>query len=121
MVSEGIDTFLAFLRGTEQQYHIAEASEQEANDMTQDLLHSLELQEHNYHEYAKLSKELKKVRQQRRAAKDTLSETLPILTWIESNRAVIRGLEKLLGEVRKAEKRTDNRIYTPRAQQKGAV
>ena len=121
MVSDGIDRFLAFLRDTEREYHIAEASEQEANDMTQDLLHSLELQEHNYHEYARLSKELKKVRQQRREAKDTLSEALPILTWIESNRAVIRGLEKLLGEVRKAEKRTDNRIDTPRAQQKGAV
>ena len=64
---------------------------------------------------------LPRIRQVVERVEKGTTATLPILTWIESNRAVIRGLEKLLGEVRKAEKRTDNRIYTPRAQQKGAV
>lgn len=119
MISRGMETFLSYLRETEQLYHMAELDEQEANDETQDILHSLELQDHDYHEFAKLSKELRGVRQKRRAAKDTMSETAPVLDWIDANRAVIKSLERLLGDVRKAEKNTENRIYTPRARRDG--
>ena len=98
---------------------MAEADEPEANDATQDLLHIIELEEHSHDEYARLSEELKAVRRQRRKAKDTMSETAPVLDWVEANRPVIKGLEKLLGDVRKAEKNTENRIYTPRVRKKG--
>ena len=48
MTSEQIDMFLSFLRDCEQQYRMAEADEQETNNITQDILHSLELEEsHN--------------------------------------------------------------------------
>lgn len=114
MSSQGIETFLIYLRETEQRYHMAESDEQEANDMTQDILHSLELQEHDYHEFARLSKKLSGVRQKRRTAKDTMCEAAPVLDWIDANRPVIKSLERLLGDVRKAEKSTKNRIYTPR-------
>ena len=43
MISQGLENFLDYLRATEQQLHIAEQSEQEANDATQDILHRLEL------------------------------------------------------------------------------
>lgn len=112
--SQGIETFLNFLRETERQYHIAEANEQEANDETQDLLHSIELEQHDDIEFAQLSRDLQRVRQQRRKAKDTMSETIAVLDWMDSNRQVIKGLEQLLGRVRKVEKNTENRIYTPR-------
>lgn len=112
--SQGIETFLTFLRETERRYRIAEANEQEANDETQDLLHSIELEQHDDAEFAQLSRNLQRVRQQRRTAKDTMSETLPVLDWMDANRQVIKGLEQLLGQVRKAEKNTENRIYTPR-------
>lgn len=115
MISAHIESFLTFLRDTEQRYHMAEADEQESNDTTQDILHALELQDHDYHDYARLSKELKQVRQKRRQAKDTLSESAPVLDWLDANRATIKSLERLLGDVRKAEKNTQNRIYTPRA------
>lgn len=118
--SQGIETFLNFLRETERQYHIAEANEQEANDETQDLLHSIELEQHDDAEFARMSRDLQRVRRQRREAKDTMSETLPVLDWIDSNRQVIKGLEQLLGQVRKAEKNTENRIYTPRARKETA-
>ena len=71
MTSQGIEAFLSYLRETEKRYHMAELDEQEANDETQDILHSLELQDHDYHDFARLSKELRGVRQKRRAAKDT--------------------------------------------------
>ena len=114
MTSQGIENFLSYLRETEQRYHMAEADEQEANNETQDILHSLELQDHDYHDFARLSKELRGVRQKRRAAKDIMSETAPVLCWIEENRRTIQSIELLLGDERKAEKSTAHRIYTPR-------
>lgn len=113
-----IDAFLAFLRECAQRYHIAEADEQETNGETQDILHSLELEEHDYHEYARLSKQLKAIRQRRRTAKDAMAVLLPVLEWAEENRAVIKSLERLLGAVRKEEKNTEGRIYTPRCTRK---
>lgn len=68
----------------------------------------------DYHDFARLSKELRGVRQKRRAAKDTMSETAPVLDWIDANRSTIKSLERLLGDVRKSEKNTENRIYTPK-------
>lgn len=115
MTSEKIDAFLSFLRDCEQRYNMADADEQEAQDATQDILHSLELQEHSYQEFAKLAKELRNVRRKRRAGKDTMNELGPILIWLDQNRFVVKGIERLLGDVRKAERATENRIYMPRA------
>ena len=114
MTSEQIDRFLTFLRECEQGVHMAETDEQEANSATQDILHSLELEDHDYRTYAKLGKELRGVRRKRREAKDRLSVLALVLDWAEANRATIKSLERLLGDVRKAEKYTENRIYTPR-------
>lgn len=113
-----IDAFLSFLRESGRLYHIAESDEQEANGETQDILHSLELEDHDYHEYARLSKQLKAIRQRRRTAKDMMAVLLPVLEWAEENHAVIKSLERLLGAVRKEEKNTEGRIYTPRCPRK---
>ena len=119
MTGEQIEVFLSFLRDCEQRYRMAEADEQEANSATQDILHSLELEEHDYRDYARLSEELRDVQRKRRSARDLLSVTAPILTWLDGNRTVVKSLEKLLGEVRKAERNTENRIYTPRTKREG--
>lgn len=113
-ISTGISNFLEYLRNTQSQYRMAEAEAREADDTTQDILHSLELGEHSYHEYAQLSKQLKKVREQRRRGKDTAVVTAQIVDWAEKNASVIKDLEKLLGEVRKCEKNFSNRLYTPK-------
>ena len=112
--SKPIEEILTHFRWCEEKYHMAEADEQEANSATQDILHSIELEEHDYQEMSHLAKELKQVRKRRRAAKDAMSMTAPVLEWLDANRAVIKSLERLLGEVRKAEKNTEGRIYTPR-------
>ena len=114
MVSKGIESFLDFLREASTQLNIAVMVEQETNDETQDILHRLELQEHTYHEYAFHSKELKKIRKERREAKDKISCLAPIVEWADDNKSVVKGLEQLLGAVRKAERSTEQRIYTPR-------
>lgn len=112
--SAQIDAFLSFLRDCEQQFHMAEEDEREANNETQDILHSLELEPHDYRQFAALGRELREVRQRRRKAKDSLGVTEPVLRWLEENRAVVKSMERLLGDVRKIENRMENRIYVPR-------
>lgn len=114
MTSPQLDAFLTFLRDCEQRYRMAEADEQEANAVTNDIHHSLELEEHTDAEVLALGLELSEVRRKRRTAKDVMAETAPVLAWAEENRTVIKSLERLLGEVRKAERSAENRIYTPR-------
>ena len=112
--SSGLDAFLKYLHEVEQDYHIAEAEEQEASSITQDILHDIELRDHTYHENANLTKELKASRVARRKAKDKMDAAGPILSWVENHRATVKELEQLLGVVRKAERNAEGRIYTPR-------
>lgn len=109
--SEILSDFLTYLRDAKQVYNMAVQDENDANDATQDILHSLEIDGGSYHELAKLSKVLQDVRRKRREAKDKTICLEPIVQWIEDNAAVIKGLERLLGEVRKAERSLENRTY----------
>ncbi len=43
-----------------------------------------------------------------------ITQTTPIVEWAEHNRGIIKGLEQVLGKVRKEEKNADGRIYTPK-------
>lgn len=112
--SEVVSTFLAFLRDSKTNYNIAEAREQELNDMTQDILHSLELDDNSYHEAAHLARVLAEVRKERRDAKDLITVLSPLAHWVEDNKTVLKSLERLLGDIRKAEKSTESRFYIPR-------
>lgn len=112
--SEQIQSFLRFLNNCESDYIAAIAKETEENNKTQDLLHNLELQSNGYHDLARISKALITVRRERREAKDTVSQLQPIIEWTEKNTKVLKELEKLLGEVRKIERHTHNRMYIPK-------
>jgi hypothetical protein len=109
--SESIEGFLGFLREVQTQYNIALQAEKDADDQTQDILHSLEFEENKYHDCARLSLTLSKVRQERRAAKDTRLQLQPIVDWAGQNAKAIKSMEQLLGAVRKAEKNLDGRFY----------
>lgn len=113
-VSKGLDTFLTFLREAEQQLRMATATEMEAYAQTNDILHSVELEDHDEEGYLTLGVMLKAVRQNRREAKDLSAVLTPVVEWVDANRATVKALEKLLGEVRKAQRAAESRIYTPR-------
>ena len=113
-ISLGIESFLDYLRETEQELHIAEQTEQTANDATQDILHRLELCELEDVDAERLAYKLQEVRRQRREAKDRIDQTAPVAAWLEERRTVVKELERLLGEVRKQERRANDRIYTPK-------
>lgn len=111
--SQGLEDFLSYLRETEQNYHMAEADEHQTNNETQDILHAIELGTSNWRP-AQLLRKLQRVREKRRIAKDTLAAAGPIVEWYQNNQTVVKALERLLGDVRKQEKKTRNRVYVPR-------
>lgn len=112
--SEHIESFLNFLREAQREYNIAAEDEKSANGATQDILHSIELGEHKYHEYARLSKALREVRQERRRAKDIEQQIQPVQEWAAENAKAIKNLEQVLGAVRKAERSMQERHYISR-------
>lgn len=114
--SNEIEGFLNFLREAEREYRQAVEEESIKNSETQDLDHRLELNDDSYHDCAKLARALRNVRRERRKAKNTKIMTEPIYEWYGQNKKIICSIERLLGEVRKAEKSTENRFYTDRTE-----
>ena len=95
----------------------AKADERAADDETQDLLHSLELDETlTYYQKADLAKRISSIRKSRRVAKNTAWVSEPIVKWAEDNATAIKAMEKLLGEVRKIEQSQENRVYVPKSE-----
>lgn len=115
MPDETISNFLAYLRDCVEQYHLSIDAKTEAEKRTQDILHDLELNDHTYNETAKLAKELRTVRQERRCAKDTGELLEPVVLYVNGNQAAIKTLERLLGEVRKVRAGHTNRYYIPKS------
>ena len=114
--SSKISDFLSFLRECEVQNRIADLTVADMDSQTQDILHNIELNENNQYDYICQGFTLRDVRQKRRMAKDTREVTTPICDWIADNPKVIKELERLLGEVRKVEKRSQNRSYINRTE-----
>ncbi len=112
--SESISEFLKFMRTVHQEYNIATSQEADAEQATQDLLHRLELGEDGDTEMVKIAVTLRKIRRERRMAKDICICLKPLIEWLPANGTTLRSLERLLGEVRKAEKSTENREYRNR-------
>lgn len=112
--AEQFSQFMEFLRRCEADYSMAQSLQADAEAETQDILHKLELEEITYHEYARLSKVLKEVRIKRREAKDIAEQLEPLVDWEAQNSKSIKELEKVLGEMRKAEKSKQNRHYNPK-------
>lgn len=114
--SQSLSDFLEFLRKSQQDYNIAVDIELTKSEETQDILHKIELDDIKYHEYAKLAKALKSIRSERREAKNTKRQLEPLIGWTEENQNVVRGLERLLGEIGKAETNIKNAHYYPRTE-----
>lgn len=112
--SEYIENFLTYLRKVLQFSDIAAPVQNDMDKQTQDILHSIENDRHTSYEYICLGLIIRRIRRERRKAKDRLKVSEPILTWVEGNQKCIKSLERLLGDVRKAEKSLERRVYVPR-------
>lgn len=114
MVSDGIKNFLDYLRDVEVSFAANSTAEVVANSETQDLLHFLELSEQDEPTMIAVCNRIKQIRNERREAKDYVTQAGYVVSWIDANRPVIKALEQLLGNVRKEERRGENRIFAPR-------
>lgn len=113
-LSEQISEFLNLLNAVAPSYQYAYDKVGEQDKLTQDILHSLELENLKYNERAKLATQLQQVRRSRRGYRDMVEELEPIAEFAKNNKKFLDMLRQCLGEVRKQEKYHENRRYFPR-------
>lgn len=107
-----IDTFKRF--SDLYDYNIEQMKQDDL--LTTDLLHMIEFGDIGYSERCKLSTKLKNCRLSRRNHKDIIEELEPIVKLMREGffKEEMRKFEKVLGDIRKVEKKHQNRIYYPR-------
>lgn len=125
MVSKNIEAFLNFYKTAHADYVYAQEQLKNCQDYTQDILHSLELDNLSYSERCKLMTKLTACRKDRRYWKDQVEELEPLISVFntsdtskkqdtERNAKVLNLLREALGATRKQESYHKNRKYTPK-------
>ena len=87
-----IADFLALLEYAQERYATAQAEERNANDETQDILHSLEFEWYDTRKAARLARKLSEIRQERRQAKNDMEIAGLISDFVNSHAALIKAL-----------------------------
>jgi len=84
--------------------------------LTNDLLHEIELDGTNCNIRSKTATRLRENRLDRRYYKDIVEELQPLYDYLDDphHRRVLKGLEQVLGKIRKAESYHGDRTYYPR-------
>lgn len=124
-ISKNIEAFLNFYQQAKTEYTYALEQLNRCQDYTQDILHSLELDNLSYSERCKLMTKLTICRKDRRYWKDQVEELEAFVSIfnttdaskkqdIERNIRVINLLRDALGQTRKQENYHSNRKYTPK-------
>ena len=109
--SEQLETFLNWVEDVPRLVASAEERLHKAEDEEADLNHFLELQEPDRTELYRGARKLQQVLKDRREAKYELDNLEAIAVWAENNQGAINKLKGVLGEMRKVEKRWQNRLY----------
>lgn len=114
--SEYISEFLDFISNINSAYNDCLDEMKKQEQLTQDYLHSLELDDLRYDERNKIATKLATNRKDRRYFKDRVEEYEPIIKFLNEpkNKQLINQLKQVLGECRKMENRHCNRFYIPR-------
>ena len=114
--SEYLTEFLNFVAETQSQYRFCRDEVENQEKLTQDYLHSLELDGLKRDERSKVATKLAVNRKDRRYFKDRVEELEPIVQFFEEpqNKKVLDKLKQVLGAVRKSEAYHKDRKYVPR-------
>ena len=114
--SQQIADFLTFLSGVTEDYKHSQEEVRLLEELTQDYMHKLELQDHAYHQRAKIASALRQCRIDRRFHKDRIAILDPVVQCLTSDKGklILSQLQQTLGAVRKAERSTQDRRYIPR-------
>jgi hypothetical protein len=111
-----ISDFIKLAQAAKGQLAIYKEECKKQEDLTQDYLHTLELEELTRDERAKIARQLSINRRDRRYFKDRVEELEPIVNFFEdpANKKCFNQLTQLLGTVRQAENYHASRTYTPK-------
>ena len=114
--SHNLKLFLDFIETAKADYTYCLEAMKNEDRITQDYLHSLELDGLNCRERSKIATKLVSNRQARRSYKDAVEELQPIVEFFEDpkNKAFLNSISQLLGQVRKMENYHINRFYVPK-------
>jgi hypothetical protein len=113
-----LGTFLRLCRDAALAWGGIDGHIQACENRTQDFLHALELgAELGDAGYADRARKERENRQERRALKNEKGLLLPLMSYLESpaGKAAVSALEKVLGDIRREEKRQATCSYRPRA------
>lgn len=114
--SEYLSEFLNFVSEAQSQYRFCSEEVNNQDKLTQDYLHSLELDGLKRDERSKVATKLAINRKDRRYYKDRAEELEPIVQFFEEpqNKKVLDKMKQVLGVVRKSESYHKDRKYIPR-------
>lgn len=114
--SEYISEFLNFVTDARTKYILYAEEERKQEQLTQDYLHSLELDGLKRDERSKIATKLVTNRKDRRYYKDRFEEFSPIVEFFDesTNKKVLNLMTKVLGDTRKIESYHKDRKYVPR-------
>lgn len=114
--SEYISEFLNFIAEAQSQYKFCSEEVNNQDKLTQDYLHSLELDALKRDERSKVATKLAVNRKDRRYYKDRVEELEPIVQFFEEqqNKKMLDKMKQMLGVVRKSELYHKDRKYIPR-------
>lgn len=112
--SEIIADFVKLLEESTSKYGFNYDEVHEKELLATDIEHKFELQELSYHKKAKLAEQLVVCQRERRVFKDEVEELEPLMQWMADNKNMYNSITKLLGEVKKVEKKHESRGYVPR-------
>lgn len=114
--SEYLTEFLNFVADAQSHYRFCSDEVNNQDKLTQDYLHSLELDDLKRDERSKIATKLAINRKDRRYYKDRVEELQPIVDFFTDpqNKKVLDKLTNVLGACRKAENYHKDRIYIPK-------
>ena len=114
--SEYISEFLNFVADAQTKYQLYSEEVNKQEKLTQDYLHSLELDDLKCEERSKVATKLALNRKDRRYYKDRVEEFEPIVKFFEDpqHKKMLNLMTKVLGDTRKQESYHKDRKYIPR-------
>ncbi len=114
--SEHLSEFLNFISWAQSHYKFCSDEVNNQDKLTQDYLHSLELDDLKRDERSKVATKLMINRKDRRYYRDRVEELESIVQFFEEpqNKKVLDKLRQVLGATRKAESYHKDRKYIPR-------
>ena len=114
--SQYLAEFLNFISWAQSHYKFCSDEVNNQDKLTQDYLHSLELDGLKCDERSKIATKLAVNRKDRRYYKDRVEELEPIVEFFEEqqNKKMLNKMKEVLGIVRKSELYHKDRKYVPR-------